>query len=213
MGMVMSEDKLDTAKKHIVFASTNPGKHAELVGLLDNTLWHLHSLSEWSNNQVAETGGSFIENALIKARAACELTGLPAIADDSGLCVAALQGKPGLYSARFAGDGSDDQKNRQYLVKQLQALNSSEQRFDAYFICAAVYLQHPADPAPLVAQVKWHGFIQLHEQGDAGFGYDSLFYVPNYDKTAAQLPATVKNDISHRGLAVRELMKLLHELE
>lgn len=198
----------------VVVASANPGKIAELARLLRNLPVTLRLQAEYRVVPAEETGLTFVENALLKARAAAAQSGRPAIADDSGLAVDALGGAPGIRSARFAADagrlaaGADvDAANRRQLLDALQGVDDGNR--GAHFYCVLVLLRHAEDPAPLIAQGCWHGGILRAERGSGGFGYDPLFEVPGYGLTAAELDPAEKNAISHRGQAVRELLRLL----
>lgn len=190
-----------------VLASGNAKKAKELTELLAPKGWQVTLQSELGVVQPAEDGLTFVENALIKARAASEQTGLPAIADDSGLVVPALQGAPGIYSARFAGETASDAENNSKLLSVMHDL-VDEQR-DAYFVSVIVFLRHAQDPLPIVAQGVWHGRILHQAVGEGGFGYDPLFWVPTHGCASAQLPAEVKQRISHRGLAMASLLAQL----
>lgn len=189
-----------------VFATSNAHKVKELQSMLPH---HISVIAQSDLGIVGppEPAVTFVENALIKARHASLASGLPTIADDSGLCVAALDGAPGVLSARYAGDQATDQDNR---TKLLSAMSSEEQR-DAAFYCALVCLKTADDPSPLIAIGRWAGKIAEREVGDDGFGYDAVFVVPQYDKTAAELTADEKNTISHRGLALRSLIQQISE--
>ena len=167
----------------------------------------LISQSELEVTEVEETGLNFVENALIKARHACMETGLPAIADDSGLEVDALAGEPGIYSARYAGVSGPtaDAENNVKLLQELEQV--PEQDSTARFQCVIAYLIHYKDPMPLICQGSWEGRILFSERGSNGFGYDPLFYVPTHGCTSAQLDAEVKNSLSHRGQALRKLLE------
>lgn len=190
-----------------VLASGNAKKAKELTELLAPKGWQVSLQSELGVAQPAEDGLTFVENALIKARAASEQTGLPAIADDSGLVVPALQGAPGIYSARFAGETASDAENNIKLLSVMHDL-VDEQR-DAYFVSIIVFLRHAQDPLPIVAQGVWHGRILHQAVGEGGFGYDPLFWVPTHGCASAQLPAEIKQRISHRGLAMASLLAQL----
>lgn len=194
-------------RQKVVLASGNPGKLIELRSMLSRKKVALISQSELEVTEVEETGLNFVENALIKARHACIETGLPAIADDSGLEVDALAGEPGIYSARYAsvcGPTADAENN----VKLLQELEQvPEQDRTARFQCVIAYLNHYKDPMPLICQGTWEGRILFSERGSNGFGYDPLFYVPTHGCTSAQLDAEVKNSLSHRGQALRKLLE------
>ncbi|HQT03134.1 MAG: non-canonical purine NTP pyrophosphatase, RdgB/HAM1 family [Thiotrichales bacterium 32-46-8] len=190
-----------------VLASGNAKKAKELTELLAPKGWQVSLQSELGVAQPAEDGLTFVENALIKARAASEQTGLPAIADDSGLVVPALQGAPGIYSARFAGETASDAENNTKLLSVMHDL-VDEQR-DAYFVSVIVFLRHAQDPLPIVAQGVWHGRILHQSVGEGGFGYDPMFWVPTHACASAQLPAEIKQRISHRGLAMASLLAQL----
>jgi len=189
----------------VVLASGNAGKLKELDRILAPLGLNLRSQSEFQVPEVAETGLTFVENALIKARAAAEHSGLAAIADDSGLEVEALQGAPGIHSARYSGAG--DTANNRKLLAALEGLPHQERR--ARFQCVLVYMQHAADPTPLICQGSWDGFILPAPSGKDGFGYDPLFYVPGEDCSAADLPRAIKNRISHRARACALLAEAL----
>ena len=199
----------------VVVASGNAGKIAELARLLRDLPINLRLQADFTVIPAEETGLTFVENAILKARAVAAQTGLPALADDSGLAVDALEGRPGVRSARFAADagqlsaGEDtDAANRRQLLSDLADVPDG--RRQAHFYCALVLLRHPEDPAPLIARGSWRGEILRAERGSGGFGYDPLFLVPERDLTAAELDAAEKNAISHRGHAVRELIALLN---
>ena len=191
-----------------VLASGNQGKLRELNQLFGSVGYHLRPQSEWQIEAAAETGLTFVENALLKARHASELCQLPALADDSGLVVRALGGQPGIHSARYAGEPSDAARNNSRLLAELQG--KTDRR--AYFYCAMVLLRQPLDPAPLIACGSWSGRILEQTRGTGGFGYDPLFLVPELGKTAAELDDQVKNQLSHRGLASRGLMAQIQGL-
>ncbi len=191
----------------LVLASGNAGKLRELSAMLQPLGWNLRSQAEWRLAAAVEDGETFVENALKKARHACRHTGLPALADDSGLVVDALNGAPGIRSARYAGDQADDAANN---LRLLQALDGvPEARRSAHFYCAMVLLRHAGDAAPLVATGAWHGRILTRAQGTQGFGYDPLFWVPEQDCASAELEPSVKNRISHRGRALQSLLSQL----
>jgi XTP/dITP diphosphohydrolase len=195
------------AQSTLVLASGNAGKLRELGAMLRPLRWSVRPQSEWAIEEAVENGLSFIENALIKARHAARLTGLPALGDDSGLVVDALDGGPGIFSSRFAGEGADDASNNRKLLEALAGVGES--RRGAHFYCAMALLRHAGDPAPLVASGKWDGRILEAPAGSDGFGYDPLFWVPELGRTAAQLPADVKNRLSHRGQALAALLQQL----
>ncbi|HBD11444.1 MAG TPA: non-canonical purine NTP pyrophosphatase [Porticoccaceae bacterium] len=188
-----------------VLASGNDGKLEEFRQLLEGRDIHIVSQNQFNIQPVEETGLSFVENAIIKARHACRYAELPALADDSGLEVDFLNGAPGIYSARFAGEGADDTKNNRRLLELLQGV-PAEQR-SARFQCVLVYLRHPQDPTPIICQGTWEGRILTEPLGDQGFGYDPLFFIPELDCTAAELPAPEKNRLSHRARAMQELLQ------
>lgn len=198
----------EPAPSQLVVASRNAKKLRELQPLLADLGLNLRSIGEFGTEDVEETAPTFVENALIKARHACRLSGLPAIADDSGLEVDILDGAPGVRSARYAGEPSDDQANNRKLLAALHGV-SPEQR-SARFVCVMVYLRHADDPVPVIAQGLWQGRILDAPRGEHGFGYDPLFWVPDHACSAAELDAAVKNRISHRGQAVAQLLQLLH---
>ena len=192
-------------KQIVVLASGNAGKLRELNRILAPLDMELHSQSEYDVPEVPEDGLSFVENAIIKARAAAAHTGLPAIADDSGLEVDYLRGAPGIHSARYSGRG--DKANNAKLLRELEGV-PQEQR-TARFQCVLVYMRHAEDPTPLVCQASWEGRILFNPQGENGFGYDPLFYVPEHDCSSAELPAELKNRISHRAQASAILLEAL----
>ncbi len=194
----------------IVLASGNAGKLAELQTILADWGVELLPQSQFSVSDVAETGLSFVENALIKARHACEATGLPAIADDSGIEVDALQGEPGIYSARYSGQqGPDaDTHNNTKLLQELEQVPSEART--ARFQCVIVYMRFTRDPMPLICQGTWEGSILFAPQGENGFGYDPLFYVPQHDCSSAELSPQIKNSLSHRGKALQQLKACWH---
>ena len=191
----------------LVVASGNRGKLAELRQVLGAAGIECLSQGELGVDDVEETASTFVENALLKARHAARITGLPALADDSGLCVDALGGAPGLRSARYAGAGADPQAN---IVKLLAALEHlPETQRSARFYCVLVLLRHPDDPQPLIAEGEWHGRILQAPRGLGGFGYDPVFFDPDCGVSAAELEPAVKNRISHRGRALRALQARL----
>ncbi|ESS68927.1 Non-canonical purine NTP pyrophosphatase [Methyloglobulus morosus KoM1] len=191
----------------IVLASNNPGKIKEIQALLPD--YSIIPQSEFVQTEAEETGLTFVENALLKARHAAQHRHLPVIADDSGLAVDALGGAPGIYSARYAGSGASDKDNNDKLLLELAGVPFEERT--ARFICVIVMLEHAADPVPLIAQGIWEGKILLHPQGANGFGYDPLFWVLGQDCSSAELSPEVKNELSHRGKALRQLVSLLLE--
>nr|VFK23787.1 MAG: XTP/dITP diphosphohydrolase [Candidatus Kentron sp. MB]VFK26688.1 MAG: XTP/dITP diphosphohydrolase [Candidatus Kentron sp. MB]VFK74598.1 MAG: XTP/dITP diphosphohydrolase [Candidatus Kentron sp. MB] len=195
--------------KKIVLASSNPGKLRELGELLAPLEITLTPQSDFGIQDVEETGKTFIENAILKARHAAAASGLPAIADDSGLVVDYLGGAPGIYSARYAGEGASDQKNLERLLDALAEVPESKR--GAQFKCLMVYLRHADDPTPLIADGAWDGHILFAPRGDNGFGYDPIFHVPTHNCSSAELPSPVKNALSHRGQAVHKLIALLSQ--
>lgn len=192
----------------IVLASGNKKKLAELQNLLTPLNIEVVAQSEFDVPEADETGTTFVENAIIKARNACKHTGLPAIADDSGIQVAALRGAPGVFSARFAGVGASDDKNNKLLVELLSDM--PEVNRDARYVAVLALMEHEDDATPIICQGTWEGEIVLEPQGDQGFGYDPHFFVPEKGCTAAQLPAQEKNAMSHRGKAMAALLKQLN---
>ena len=194
-------------RRRLVLASNNTGKVREFNQLLKGCNIEIIPQSEYSVGEIEETGLTFVENALLKARNAAAQTGLPAVADDSGLEVDALQGAPGIHSARYAGTGASDQDN---LHKLLQALEGvPDEKRSARFQCLMVYLRHAKDPTPRIFQGTWEGRILHEARGDNGFGYDPVFYVPDQRCSSAQLSPEVKNQLSHRGRALRLLIESL----
>ena len=193
------------AGEAIVLASNNGGKVRELTELLAGARIRIVPQGDFGVPEVDETGLSFVENAILKARNAARHTGLPALADDSGIEVDALNGAPGIYSARYAGSGASDDDNLRKLLAALEGLPESER--GARFQCVIVYLRHAEDPTPLICQGTWEGRILTVPRGTNGFGYDPAFLVPDQDASAAELPPEVKNRLSHRGQALRKLLE------
>lgn len=193
----------------IIFASNNSGKILELQTRLSQFKLHIAPQGELGVNEIPETGLSFVENAIIKARHACSQTGLPAIADDSGLEVDTLNGAPGLYSARYAGKNAKAEDNIKKLLAELASVAKNKRQ--ARFYCVLVYLAHAEDPTPLICEGVWNGTILSEPLGNNGFGYDPIFFDPIEQFSAAQLPLDKKNQISHRGKALRLLMERLPE--
>lgn len=193
--------------RKVVLASGNAGKVREINQLLAGLDINVVAQSDFGVPAVEETGLTFVENAIQKARNAAHHTGCPAIADDSGLEVDALGGAPGVHSARYAGDAADDAANVAKLLAALEHVPDAERR--ARFQCVIVYLRHAADPVPLIAQGTWEGRIARAPRGTNGFGYDPVFFVPTQGCTAAELPPDVKNALSHRGQALRALLAAL----
>ena len=195
--------------KDIVLASSNKGKVREINQLLAGLDMVVRPQGEFNVVDAEETGLTFVENAILKARNAAQHTGLPAIADDSGLEVDALAGAPGIYSARFAGEGASDQANLEKLLDALQ--DTPEENRTARFQCLMVYMRHADDPTPLICQGSWEGRILTAARGSNGFGYDPVFYVPTHNCSSAELPAETKNQLSHRGQALRKLVTALQQ--
>jgi len=202
---------LPRMQQRVVLASNNAGKLREFSALLAPLAMTVIAQGELGVPEAPEPHPTFVENALAKARHAASLTGLPALADDSGLCVRALNGAPGVYSARYAqlaGGEKSDAANNVHLLKALAP--HADRR--AYFYCALAYVRSADDPQPLLADGRWDGEIIAAPRGAHGFGYDPLFFVPQYQMTAAELDAVVKNQISHRALALKQLLlKLANE--
>lgn len=193
--------------KRIVLASGNRGKVREFNELLAGLDLEVVPQSEFKVPEAEETGLSFVENALLKARNAAQHTGLPAIADDSGLEVDALKGAPGIHSARYAGPGATDRQNLEKLLAALKDVPDTERT--ARFQCVIVFLRHALDPTPIICQGTWEGSILREPHGTNGFGYDPVFHVPTHGCSAAELPAEVKNRLSHRGQALTKLLRIL----
>lgn len=193
------------ALSKIVLASTNTGKLKEIQALLAPLDYELILQSELGIPEIEETGLSFIENALLKARHASQQARLPAIADDSGLCVDYLKGAPGIYSARYAGAKASSTDRNQKLLTELSQV--SDEKRQAYYYCVAAFIGHALDPTPLLGTAEWHGKILTSPQGSAGFGYDPVFYVPTHQCSAAELDPKEKNRISHRGMAFARLIE------
>ena len=195
-------------KQAVVLASNNKGKLKELGELLAGQQMQVLAQGEFEIPEAVEDGLTFVENAIKKARNAAKHSGLPAIADDSGLEVDALDGAPGIYSARYAGDGGDAANN----AKLLEALKDvPDEKRTARFQCVMVFMRHAKDPTPIICQGTWEGMILRSPQGENGFGYDPLFFVPQENTTAAELPADVKNAQSHRGQALRKLLEAMQQ--
>jgi XTP/dITP diphosphohydrolase len=197
-----------SAPLSFVLASNNAGKLREIGALLAPMGWEVRPQSEWGFEEAVEDGATFVENALIKARHAASHTGLPSLGDDSGLLVDALDGRPGLRSARYA-DGAGSKANIEKLLRELKAVPEDQRA--AHFYCVMVMLRHEDDPAPLVTTGHWPGQITTAPRGDGGFGYDPVFFVPDRDATAAELSPAIKNVISHRGQALSGMIRLLRQ--
>ncbi len=191
----------------LVVASGNAGKLREIGEILAPLAIEAMPQGAFGVSEAEEPHQTFVENALAKARHAARHTGLPALADDSGLCVAALGGEPGVHSARFAGEPKDDARNNALLVERLQGVADRS----AHYACVMVLVRHADDPEPIIADGRWHGEIIDTPRGAGGFGYDPYFLVPSFGRTAAELGAAEKNAISHRGRALRRLLELLRE--
>ena len=190
----------------LVLASSNAGKLVELRDLLGES-FELHAQSEFGVDDAEETGLSFIENAILKARHASLATGLPALGDDSGLCVDALDGSPGLYSARYAGGHGDSEANIDKLLGALDGV--PDERRGGRFVCVLALVRHANDPMPVIAEGVWEGRVLHARTGDNGFGYDPVFFSPAHGCGAAELPAATKNRDSHRGVALAKLRERL----
>ncbi|WP_072570519.1 MULTISPECIES: XTP/dITP diphosphatase [unclassified Enterobacter] len=191
----------------VVLATGNAGKVRELASLLNDFGLDVVAQTELGVDSVEETGLTFIENAIIKARHAAKVTGLPALADDSGLAVDVLGGAPGIYSARFSGVDATDQQNLEKLLEELQDVPDDKRQ--AQFHCVLVYMRHADDPTPLVCHGSWQGVITREQAGNGGFGYDPIFFVPSLGKTAAELTREEKSAISHRGQALKLLLEAM----
>ena len=194
--------------KKLVLASNNAKKMKELNALLAPLGFEVIPQGKLGIPEAEEPHCTFVENALAKARHAAQLSGLPALADDSGLCVAALGGAPGVYSARYAGEPKSDARNNAKLLAELAG--QTDRR--AHFACVLVLVRAADDPQPIIAEGQWPGVILEAQRGADGFGYDPLFYVPTHCQTAAELDAAVKNQLSHRGLAMQQLIARLPTL-
>ncbi|HWT72970.1 MAG TPA: RdgB/HAM1 family non-canonical purine NTP pyrophosphatase [Oxalicibacterium sp.] len=191
--------------RKLILASNNAGKLKEFGALLAPLDFELHAQGEFDVPEAEEPHATFVENAIAKARHASRLTGLPALADDSGVCVNALGGAPGVYSARYAGEPKSDQRNNDKLIADLaQHADKS-----AYYYCVLVFVRHADDPQPVIADGRWDGEMIAQARGQGGFGYDPYFRIPALGKTAAELTAEEKNRLSHRGQALRALIEKL----
>ncbi|MBR7070054.1 MAG: RdgB/HAM1 family non-canonical purine NTP pyrophosphatase [Oxalobacter sp.] len=189
----------------IVLASGNPGKLREFRQMLEPLGYEIHPQSEFNVTEAEEPFGTFVENALAKARHVSRQTGLPAMADDSGICVDALGGQPGVHSARYAGDPKSDDRNNQKLIADLAGIENRS----ANYYCVLVYVRSADDPQPIIADGRWSGTVIDEPRGENGFGYDPYFLVPESGKTAAELSPEEKNACSHRGKALKALMEKL----
>jgi len=193
-----------TVQRTLVLASGNPGKLRELRELLRGAIYHVESQEYFGVGEVEESGATFLENALIKARHAAAITGMASLADDSGLEVDVLGGAPGIHSARFAGPRATDQQNLELLLERIQ--DTGVVNPAARYQCVIAFLRKPGDPEPLIARGTWEGHIVMQPAGDNGFGYDPIFFVPGHQCTAAQLQPELKNRINHRGQALQQLL-------
>ncbi|MDB5801105.1 MAG: non-canonical purine pyrophosphatase, RdgB/HAM1 family [Rhodocyclales bacterium] len=191
--------------KKLVLASNNAGKVREFQALLQPLGWDVIPQSMLGVSEAEEPHETFVENALAKARHAALHAGLPALADDSGICLAALGGEPGVHSARFAGEPRSDARNNALMLEKLAGIGDRR----AHYVCVLVFVRGAADPQPLIAEGEWHGEIVESPQGDGGFGYDPYFWLPQFGMTAAQMSAADKNLHSHRGLACASLLERL----
>lgn len=196
--------------QRIVLASSNPGKLREFAALLGDSGLEVIPQASLGVDDVEETGLTFLENALLKARHAAQVSGLPSLADDSGLCVNHLHGAPGLYSARYSGGHGDAAANNAKLLSELDGVPSAQR--DAFFICVLVLLKHADDPAPLIAEARWHGRILTEGRGLGGFGYNPVFLPDGHEKSVAEMDDALKNRLSHRGQALTILRGRLSEL-
>lgn len=191
--------------KSLVLASGNAGKIKELQALLPN--YTLIPQTQFNVSEIEETGTTFVENAILKARHAAKISKLPAIADDSGLVIAALNDKPAIYSARYAGENATDSENIVKVLRELDGVLIENRQ--AYFVCVLVLMRHADDPCPIIAQGRWDGIILENAMGEKGFGYDPIFGVLDYDCSAAELPFEIKNTLSHRAKALAQLQREL----
>jgi XTP/dITP diphosphohydrolase len=203
--MSASFTQLNIMTQRLILASNNKGKLKEFNELLSTVGFDVRAQGEFDVPEADEPFHTFVENALQKARHASRLTGLPALADDSGVCVNALGGAPGVYSARFAGEPKSDARNNEKMIAEL----AKHQDRSAYYYCVLVFVRHPDDPQPIIADGRWNGVMVDTPRGDGGFGYDPYFYIPSLGKCAAELSADEKNALSHRGQALRALVEKL----
>ena len=197
--------------KPLLIATTNPGKIKEFEQILMPLGFSITSLIESDCPEIEETGLSFIENAIIKARTASAYAGTPALADDSGLCVEALNGAPGIYSARYAGPNASAQDNNQKLLAAMASVKDGDR--DAYFFCALAFVKHPEDPCPVITTGRFDGSITRQLSGIESFGYNPLFYVPNHSCTLAELDSATRNQLTHRSVALKKMQSLLNTLK
>ena len=192
-------------KTKIILATHNLGKKREFEHLFENFDFELTSSVEMNISDIEETGQTFVENAIIKARHAAKISGLPSIADDSGLCVTSLNNQPGIYSARYAGDHGNNEKNIDLLLKNLKPFKDRR----AFFKAVLVFMKHAEDPDPIIASAKWAGVIAEEPLGEKGHGYDPIFIPLGYHQTASEMDLNLKNQISHRAIAFKKLIELL----
>ena len=193
----------------IVLASGTAGKVREINRLFADSGIEIVPQSDFDVPDVAETGTTFVENAIIKARHAAQCTGLPAISDDSGIEVDALDARPGVFSARYAGDGASDEDNNNRMLEELQGVPEAERT--ARYQCLIVFMRSHSDPVPIITQGSWEGRILEAPQGDGGFGYDPIFFVPSHGCSGGELPLEVKNTISHRAIALKAMLAELRK--
>ena len=196
-------------QQKLVLASGNAGKLREFQQLLADCGFEVLPQSDFAVENAEETGLTFVENAILKARHACAQTGLPAIADDSGIEVDALNGRPGIYSARYSGEGANDAANNQKLLEELNGI--PEEKRTARYHCVLAFMRHAEDPTPILCHCSWEGRILTEARGEGGFGYDPLFFLPDMQCTAAELDKAEKNRVSHRGRAMQLLLQALRE--
>jgi XTP/dITP diphosphohydrolase len=195
--------------RKLVLASGNPGKLREFQSLLAPLGWDVIPQNALGVTEADEPYQTFVENALTKARHASAATGLPALADDSGICIAALKGEPGVHSARFAGEPKSDARNNALMLEKLSGV--ADRR--AHYVCVLVFVRSADDPQPLIAEGEWHGEVVDRPSGEGGFGYDPYFWLPQYGMTVARMPAELKNAVSHRGIACKALLQRMAGLE
>lgn len=210
--IIMNNPNIMLKNKELLIASGNKNKISEINNLIKDYDIKLYSIEDFNIKEPKETGLSFIENAIIKARHAAKYSSIPALADDSGLIVDILHGEPGIYSARYAKkqeDISQDKANINKLIAKLKKFENHTYPFTARFVCVLAFVKNYHDPCPIIIQKFWEGKIILNPCGDSGFGYDPVFFIPEINKTAAELTKNEKQEISHRGLALKEFVKLL----
>ena len=205
----MAHCSRSSEKSRVVIATHNQHKFAELTASLHQVPFEFLPLKDWNLEPPVETGTTFIENALLKARHACRFTGLPAIADDSGLVVDLLDGEPGIHSSRYASDNASDTENNTLLMERIKAKRMQSEPVIARFVAVLVYMEHESDPSPSIAEGCWRGSIVKEPRGEHGFGYDPLFLPTNSTLTAAELGPSIKYRESHRAKAARQLIPML----